>query len=156
MKIGSPGAQTKPPGVGPQPTLPHQRGGQGLVSRPVSQACQLMHSPAALLSQRGSAIRAKLSSVILGLMEKQMVRFVAHFDGKHLLPDVPVELPTGKPLQVTVEELPVEEQLPPLNLAEWLNQIEAECGLVDGPEDWAAQHDHYLYGAPKEDVSDGN
>ena len=32
----------------------------------------------------------------------------------------------------------------------------AETGLVDGPEDWAAQHDHYLYGAPKKDLSRGD
>ena len=85
-----------------------------------------------------------------------MVRFTAHFDGKHLLPDEPVELPTDKPLRVTVEELPAAAESPPLNLAEWLDRIEAKTGLVDGPEDWAAQLDHYLYGAPKESSSDGD
>ena len=34
-----------------------------------------------------------------------MVSFLAHFDGKHLLPDEPVALPTDKPLRVTVEEV---------------------------------------------------
>ena len=83
-----------------------------------------------------------------------MARFLAHFDGKYLLPDEPVELPTDKPLRVTVEEVPpAAADSPPLNLAEWLDRIVAECGLVEGPEDWAAQHDHYLYGAPKEDQS---
>ena len=78
-----------------------------------------------------------------------MVRFLAHFDGKSLLPDEPVALPTNKPLQVTVEEIRARADTPPLNLAEWLDTIEAECGLVEGPEDWAAELDHYLYGAPK-------
>jgi hypothetical protein len=32
-----------------------------------------------------------------------MVSLLGHFDGKHLLPDEPVELPTDKPLRVTVE-----------------------------------------------------
>lgn len=84
-----------------------------------------------------------------------MARFLAHFDGKYLLPDEPVELPTDKPLRVTVEEVATEADRPPLNLAEWLDQIEAEFGLVEGPEDWAAEHDHYLYGSPKQGDCDG-
>jgi len=79
-----------------------------------------------------------------------MARFLAHFDGKYLLPDEPVDLPTDKPLRVTVEEAAAPADTPPLNLAQWLDQIEAECGLVEGPEDWASEHDHYLYGAPKQ------
>jgi hypothetical protein len=84
-----------------------------------------------------------------------MVSFLGHFDGKHLLPDEPVALPTDKPLRVTVEEVPPPAELPPLNLAEFFGAIEAECGLIEGPVDWAAQHDHYLYGAPKEERSGG-
>jgi len=78
-----------------------------------------------------------------------MVEFLAHFDGKHLLPDEPVDLPTGKPLRVTVEEVAPRAEPPPLNLGDFFDRIEAECGLVEGPEDWAAEHDHYLYGTPK-------
>ena len=78
-----------------------------------------------------------------------MVEFLAHFDGKHLLPDEPVDLPAGKPLRVTVEEVAPPAEPPGLNLGEWLDAIEAECGLVEGPEDGAAELDHYLYGAPK-------
>jgi len=84
-----------------------------------------------------------------------MVEFTAHFDGKHLLPDEPVDLPTNKPLRVTVEEVPPERELPPINLEEFFNKIEAECGLVEGPEDWSVEHDHYLYGAPKRHDADG-
>jgi hypothetical protein len=84
-----------------------------------------------------------------------MVNFVAHFDGKYLLPDEPVDLPTDKPLRVTVEEEAAPAGAPPLNLAEFFAAIEAECGLLEGPEDWAAEHDHYLYGAPKEERSGG-
>ena len=32
-----------------------------------------------------------------------MVRLTAHYDGKVIVPDGPIELPTGVPLQVTVE-----------------------------------------------------
>jgi hypothetical protein len=82
-----------------------------------------------------------------------MVSFLAHFDGKRLLPEEPVDLPTDKPLRVTVEEVVAPRDAPPLNLGEWLTAILAETGLSEGPEDWAAQHGHYLYGAPKEDRS---
>jgi hypothetical protein len=34
-----------------------------------------------------------------------------------------------------------------------LDELEHETGLMDGPSDWAAEHDHYLYGASKN--SDG-
>lgn len=89
-----------------------------------------------------------------------MVRFVAHFDGKQLLPDEPVNLPTGKPLQVTVEEIPgqppARQPTPPLNFGQWLDTIEAECGLFEGPRDFAAEHDHYLYGAPKRNAPDAH
>lgn len=27
--------------------------------------------------------------------------------------------------------------------------LESLIGTVEGPEDWAEQHDHYLYGTPK-------
>ncbi len=79
-----------------------------------------------------------------------MARFLAHFDGKYLLPDEPVDLPTDKPLRVTVEEVATPADAPALNLAQGLDQIEAECGLVEGPEDWACELDHYLYGGPKQ------
>ena len=84
-----------------------------------------------------------------------MVRFQAHFDGKHLLPDEPVELPENTPLRVTVEEIAPRDDTPLLNLAEWFDQLVARHGLVEGPEDWAAELDHYLYGTPKVGRSDG-
>lgn len=68
-----------------------------------------------------------------------MIRFNAHFDGKHLCP-----------LHVTVDEAaesPASRQS--RNPAKLFDELEAECGLIDGPRDWAAEHDHYLYGATK-------
>ena len=32
-----------------------------------------------------------------------MVRLTAHYDGKAIVPDEPVQLPTGVPLQITVQ-----------------------------------------------------
>lgn len=66
----------------------------------------------------------------------------AHFDGRVLVPDGPVELPTGKRLRVSIE---VEE--PPEPKFAWLLQLAAD--LPDAPSDLASQHDHYLTGSPK-------
>lgn len=77
-----------------------------------------------------------------------MIRFNAHFDGKHVCPDEPVTLPKNVPLRVTVDEVPASQaSIPSRNPAELFEELEAECGLIDAPSDWAAQHDHYLYGA---------
>lgn len=84
-----------------------------------------------------------------------MVRFVAHFDGQYLLPDQPVDLPLGKPLQVVIEELPAPPTVAGPKLAAWLDQLEAEADPIEGPPDWAAQLDHYLYGADRRDAADG-
>ena len=32
-----------------------------------------------------------------------MVRLIAHYDGKVIIPDEPVELPTGVPLRLSIE-----------------------------------------------------
>lgn len=90
-----------------------------------------------------------------------MIQFRAHFDGKNLCPDEPVSLPEGVPLRVSVsghnaaqehvtvapsETSPSPTTTRPPNCFE---EIQAELGLVEGPVDWAAEHDHYLYGTPK-------
>jgi hypothetical protein len=81
-----------------------------------------------------------------------MIQFSAHFDGKHLLPDEPVSLPENVPLRVTVDagSKPPIANTGPFDV---FDRLEAEVGLVDGPSDWAAEHDHYLFGTPKR--SDG-
>lgn len=84
-----------------------------------------------------------------------MIQFRAHFDGKNLCPDEPVSLPEGVTLEVVVSQ--PREAKPdaegsssgrenPMNI---FQRIEQDCGLVEGPEDWSAEHDHYLYGSPK-------
>jgi hypothetical protein len=66
----------------------------------------------------------------------------AHFDGKVIVPDEPVQLPVGQRLQICVELA----EAPPARFADLL-QFAAD--LPDAPPDLAAQHDHYLYGNPK-------
>jgi hypothetical protein len=67
----------------------------------------------------------------------------AHFDGKTIVPDEPIQLPVGQPLRLRVEV--IEPTTP--RFAELL-QFGAD--LPDAPSDLASKHDHYLYGTPKE------
>lgn len=77
-----------------------------------------------------------------------MIQFSAHFDGKNICPDEPVSLPENVPLRITVDNAstPPASGNGPLDL---FDRLESQSGLVDGPTDWASEHDHYLYGAPK-------
>lgn len=77
-----------------------------------------------------------------------MIQFSAHFDGRNICPDEPVSLPENVRLRVTVDEAATApaEANGSLDLFE---RLENDAGLIDGPTDWAAEHDHYLYGAPK-------
>ena len=77
-----------------------------------------------------------------------MIQFSAHFDGKNICPDEPISLPENVPLRIIVSEASV----PPSAANESLDlfdRLEAQTGLIAGPTDWAAEYDHYLYGAPK-------
>jgi hypothetical protein len=71
-----------------------------------------------------------------------MVR--AHFDGKVLVPEKPVNLPAN--CAVEIEVRPVSEK-PLLTLAKQLAQLPDNA---DWPEDGASQHDHYLYGTSRQ------
>jgi hypothetical protein len=76
-------------------------------------------------------------------MERMMSHtFVAHFDGKVLVPDEPVDLPVGMPLRLKFEVV----QETPSRFADFLDLA---VDLPDAPTDLALQHDHYLYGSPK-------
>jgi len=73
----------------------------------------------------------------------------AHFDGKVIVPDQPLDLPPNQPLVVQIEPVsapgvPVEES--PLT---WLAGNAVESDTL--PADLADQHDHYLYGSPSKD-----
>jgi hypothetical protein len=78
-----------------------------------------------------------------------MIRFRAHFDGEHLCPVDSVSFPKNVLLDVTVEELRPDQATSYPKLADFFDRIEAQAGLIEGPTDWAAEHDHYLYGATK-------
>ncbi len=67
----------------------------------------------------------------------------AHFDGKVLVPDEDVELPVGQPLRLHIE-------LTSSAAPRFADLLELGADLPDTPTDLAAQHDHYLYGNPKQ------
>jgi hypothetical protein len=66
----------------------------------------------------------------------------AHFDGKVIVPDEPVQLPVGQPLRVHLE-------LAEPGVPRFADFLRFEADLPGAPPDLAAQHDHYLYGSPK-------
>jgi hypothetical protein len=74
-----------------------------------------------------------------------MTAIKAHFDGKVLVPDEPVDLPVNQPLEVYVASDKTDET-PLMVLAKTLSQFPPN---PDSPADGAAQHDHHLYGVPK-------
>ena len=65
------------------------------------------------------------------------------FDGSVLTPDKPLKLERNKRYLITI----VPEEVVPVQNA-W-DLLENLTGAVEAPEDWSAEHDHYLYGTPK-------
>ena len=66
------------------------------------------------------------------------------FDGEVLRPEDTIDLKLNGRYRVTVEdEVEIAEEQ-----SAW-EVLEQFAGTVEAPEDWAAEHDHYLYGSPK-------
>lgn len=65
----------------------------------------------------------------------------AHYDGKVIVPDQPVQLPVGQPLRVHLE-------LAEPSSPRFADFLRFAADLPDAPPDLAVQHDHYLYGSP--------
>ena len=58
---------------------------------------------------------------------------------------LPVHVPDGTRLEITLpEEKPAEA--PGENALAWMKEF---IGCIEGPEDFAAEHDHYIHGTPK-------
>jgi len=65
------------------------------------------------------------------------------FDESVLTLDKPLKLERNKRYLITIVP---EEVAPVLNAWDLLENL---TGTVEAPEDWSAEHDHYLYGTPK-------
>jgi len=70
----------------------------------------------------------------------------AHFDGKVIVPDEPLDLRPNQALRIQIE--PLESEAEESALA-WIAANAVESDAL--PADLADQHDHYLYGRPKKD-----
>jgi hypothetical protein len=79
-----------------------------------------------------------------------MMTITARFDGRVFVPEGPVDLPAGRRVQLVVEPA----EVTPAVASPPLTGLMAELGRLpenpDWPADGAAQHDHYLYGTPKQ------
>jgi hypothetical protein len=72
----------------------------------------------------------------------------AHFDGKAIIPDEPLDLPPNQALIVQIERAGAREPAEESALA-WLAANPVENDAL--PTDLADRHDHYLYGCPTKD-----
>ncbi len=76
-----------------------------------------------------------------------MITVKAHFDGLVFVPDEPVRLPVGFQLQIPIETGAIAGVSTLSDLAKIAQDFPANPEL---PADLATQHDHYLYGIPKQ------
>jgi len=79
-----------------------------------------------------------------------MIAISAHFDGKVIVPDEPVDLPRDQALLVRIEPLPGTDSSPVESVLAWLGEHAADSAAL--PADLSHQHDHYVYGTPKKDA----
>ncbi len=69
----------------------------------------------------------------------------ATFDGQALWPESPLDLEMNGRYMILVEAVPSVDG----EEGDVWDLLETLAGTVDAPSDWAAEHDHYLYGTPK-------
>lgn len=70
----------------------------------------------------------------------------AVFDGEVLRPDSPSDLEPNKRCVIVVKEaIDVKDDRDDA----W-SVLSESVGIVEAPEDWAHEHDHHLYGIPKQ------
>lgn len=79
-----------------------------------------------------------------------MIAINAHFDGRVIVPDEPVDLPPNQALIVRIEAKNANGPPARESALAWLAANPSDS--VDVPSDLSSQHDHYLYGAPKRDT----
>ena len=75
-----------------------------------------------------------------------MVRMTvnAHFDGRVIIPDEPLDLAPNQALIVRIEPVPAGSEITEESALSWLATHAVESPAQ--PTDLADQHDHYLYG----------
>jgi hypothetical protein len=68
----------------------------------------------------------------------------AHYDGKHFVPDEPVNLPKGTPVMVAVSDDP--QKSPLIDLV----RLAEQHPITDSPPDWSSNHTQYIRGTSKQ------
>ena len=74
---------------------------------------------------------------------------LVQFDGHVLVPQEPVDLPIGCPLEVHVHSGSTAEETSWSEMADWIDAL-PPVDRGDLPQDGAAEYEHYLYGHPKQ------
>jgi hypothetical protein len=70
-----------------------------------------------------------------------------HVKNGQIALDEPVQLPEGA--QVNVEVVENGQAAPSEGAPTIWEKLLEIAGTVEGPEDWAENHDHYIHGTPK-------
>jgi hypothetical protein len=78
-----------------------------------------------------------------------MIAINAHYDGRVIVPDEPVDLPPNQALIVRIEAKNVDAPPARESALAWLAANASDS--TDVPSDLSHQHDHYLHGTPKRD-----
>ncbi|HXP88661.1 MAG TPA: hypothetical protein VN841_28280 [Bryobacteraceae bacterium] len=73
----------------------------------------------------------------------------AHFDGKVIIPDEPLDLPPNQALIVQIQPVDARDEIVREPALSWLADHAVENDTL--PADLAERHDHYLYGRSVKD-----
>jgi hypothetical protein len=74
-----------------------------------------------------------------------------YYDGEVFRPEGPVDLEPNTRYVISIESVPTPLATPTSFegcKTAW-DVLDRLAGSIEGPGDWAAEHDHYLYGTPK-------
>ena len=79
-----------------------------------------------------------------------MIAINAHYDGKVIVPDEPVDLLPNQALIIRIEPVVGNGPLTAESALTWLAENTGDSPKL--PSDLSHQHDHYLYGVPKKEA----
>lgn len=75
----------------------------------------------------------------------------AHFDGRVIVPDEPLDLPANQAVVLHIEKVSIPPDSPQDSALSWLASNAIDTDAL--PPDLADRHDHYLYNCSEEDQS---
>ncbi len=79
---------------------------------------------------------------------QQPMTFQGHIKNGQILLDQPASLPEGAQVKIEVVEIDAKAGAP-TGIGTLSEKLRAIAGSVEGPPDWAENHDHYIHGTPK-------